>query len=251
MNNKNFENTSDAIIRGRIRNLTKERAAREDLFTEKDKEAMQHTALAAAIAGLGDIALNVSASAHFTETVADLITFDLDGRIVRAWIGCSVFAEGDEVEVVAAPGLRENEWIGYAIRRHSDGIIAIHPHCERGTMAFLIYLLKFMLWFFAFCAVGSGLFIVVPSLIDGSVEHGFLLRSESYVFAIGELIAVFITFRIFWRFRHILSLAERIYRGFGWKRPSWIDLPKTSKKLKRPGDPRLMGKILYRYDDMT
>lgn len=42
------------------------------VFTAADKQAMERTAL---VAALNDIALNLSTSTQFTDTVADLVTF--------------------------------------------------------------------------------------------------------------------------------------------------------------------------------
>ncbi|WP_330994775.1 putative type VI secretion system effector, partial [Burkholderia territorii] len=89
------------LLHGTITGLTKRRAAYEAVFTEADAQAMERTAVLAALAGLNDIALNLSTSTEFTDTVGDLVTFRLNGEEVRAWIWLSVFENGDEVEVVA------------------------------------------------------------------------------------------------------------------------------------------------------
>ncbi|MGN7981821.1 putative type VI secretion system effector [Burkholderia sp. 22313] len=133
------------LLRGVITKLTKRRASYEAVFTEADKQAMERTAIVAALAGLNDVALNLSTSTQFTDTVGDLVTFELNGDEVRAWIWLSVFENGDEVEVVAERA--GSGWIGYAVRRCNDGILSVHPHCERGSRALFKFFLKLSVLF--------------------------------------------------------------------------------------------------------
>ncbi|MEV9638804.1 putative type VI secretion system effector [Burkholderia pseudomallei] len=137
---ENKQAIAPVLLRGVITGLTKRRASYESIFTEADKQAMERTAIVAALAGLNDIALNLSASTQFTDTVGDLVTFELNGHEIRAWIWLSVFENGDEVEVVAERA--GAGWIGYAVRRCNDGILSVHPHCERGSRALFKFFLK-------------------------------------------------------------------------------------------------------------
>ncbi|CAB3960529.1 hypothetical protein BLA9940_02951 [Burkholderia aenigmatica] len=72
--------TAPVLLRGVITGLTKRRESYEAIFTEADKQAMERTAVVAALAGLNDIALNLSTSTEFTETTGDLVTFRLNGE---------------------------------------------------------------------------------------------------------------------------------------------------------------------------
>ncbi|WP_335622484.1 putative type VI secretion system effector [Burkholderia pseudomallei] len=146
-----FGGNQQVLLRGIISDLTKHRASYETIFTEADKQAMERTAIVAALAGLNDIALNLSTSTQFTDTVGDLVTFTLNGEMVRAWIWLSVFENGDEVEVVAERA--GAAWIGYAIRRRSDGILSVHPHCERGSRALIKSFIKWSVLFWSACAL--------------------------------------------------------------------------------------------------
>jgi hypothetical protein len=87
--------TAPVLLRGIIARLTKRRASYEAVFTEADKVVMERTAIVAALVGLNDIALNLSTSTQFTDTVGDLVTFELNGNEIRAWIWWSVFEDGD------------------------------------------------------------------------------------------------------------------------------------------------------------
>ncbi|KHK60101.1 hypothetical protein PI86_05085, partial [Burkholderia sp. A9] len=65
--------TAPVLLRGVITGLTKRRASYETIFTDADKQTMERTAIVAALAGLNDIALNLSTSTQFTDTVGDLV----------------------------------------------------------------------------------------------------------------------------------------------------------------------------------
>ena len=108
----NKQAIAPSLLRGVITGLTQRRVSYEAVFTEADKRAMERTAVVAALAGLNDIALNLSTSTQFTDTVGDLVTFRLNGEEVRAWIWLSVFENGDEVEKdfsVAVPSTNPDE----------------------------------------------------------------------------------------------------------------------------------------------
>ncbi|ARK55274.1 hypothetical protein BOC45_18540 [Burkholderia pseudomallei] len=243
---ENKQATAPVLLRGVVTELTKRRASYEAVFTEADKQAMERTAIVAALAGLNDIALNLSTSTQFTDTVGDLVTFRLNGEEVRAWIWLSVFENGDEVEVVAERA--ESGWIGYAIRRCSDGILAIHPHCERGSRALFKNLLKWSVLFWSGCALIITL-IQVVMVINDSDGWQTLLVGGLLAWLTIEVVAIFIAYRIWGRFKRQLPMANRIFSTFGWRKPSSVDLPKASKRLKRPDDTWQMGKLIFRYDE--
>ncbi len=237
-------NTATVLLRGSITGLTKRRASYETVFTESDKQAMERTALVAALAGLNDVALNLSASTEFTDTVADLVTFNLNGETVRAWIWLSVFENGDEVEVVAERA--GEDWIGYAVRRCSDGILSVHPHCERGSKANFKFFLKWSVSFWSGCALVVTILLLLMSLDDIDTWFG-LLESIAIATLMVEALAVFIAYRISRRFKRQLPMANKIFATFGWTDPPNVDLPKASKKLRQPGDTWEMGKLIFRY----
>lgn len=234
------------LLRGIITGLTKRRASYDTVFTEADKEAMERTAVVAALAGLNDIALNLSTSTQFTDTVGDLVTFSLNGEQIRAWIWLSVFENGDEVEVVAEQA--ESGWVGYAIRRCSDGILSVHPHCERGSRALFKNLLKWSVLFWSGCALIITL-IQVVMVVNDSDGWQTLLVGGLLAWLTIEVVAIFIAYRIWRRFKRQLPMANRIFSTFGWRKPSGVDLPKASKRLKRPDDTWQMGKLIFRYSE--
>ena len=232
------------LLRGVITELTKRRASYEAVFTEADKLAMERTAVVAALAGLNDIALNLSTSTQFTDTVGDLVIFKLNGEKVRAWVWLSVFENGDEVEVVAERS--ESGWIGYAIRRCGDGVLSIHPHCERGSRALFKNLLKWSMLFWSGCALIIAL-IQVVLMINDVEGWQTLLEGGILAWLTIEMVAIFIAYRILRRFKRQLPMANRIFATFGWKDPPNVNLPKTSEKLRQPEDTWQMGKLIFRY----
>ncbi|MBN3839386.1 MULTISPECIES: putative type VI secretion system effector [Burkholderia] len=243
---ENKQTTAPVLLRGIITEMTKCRASYETIFTEEDKRAMERTAIVAALAGLNDIALNLSTSTEFTDTVGDLVTFQLNGEEIRAWLWLSVFENGDEVEVVADRA--ESGWMGYAIRRCSDGILSVHPHCERGSRALFKFFLKLSLSFWSGCALVITLILAAMSMRDSegreTLVQGLLLAWLSV-----EIMAIFIAYRVSRRFKRQLPMANKIFATFGWKDPPNVNLPKASKKLRRPEDTWQMGKLIFRYNE--
>ena len=242
--------SSPVLLRGTITGLTKRRASYETVFTEADRQAMERTALVAALAGLNDTALNLSTSTQFTDTVADLVTFRLGGEQVRAWIWLSVFENGDEVEVVAERA--GPAWIGYAIRRCSDGVLSVHPHCERGSRALFRFFLKWSMLFWTGCASVVTLLLLIMAVSDNNPGGGtWKVLSEGVLLAWleVEVMAILIAYRISRRFKRQLPMANKIFETFGWKDQADVDLPKASKKLRRPEDGWQMGKLIFRYDE--
>ncbi|MBB3258956.1 hypothetical protein F4827_003825 [Paraburkholderia bannensis] len=241
---ENKVSPSPVLMRGIITGLTKRRASYETVFTGADKRNMERTALVAALAGLNDIALNLSNSTQFTDTVGDLVTFNLNGEEVRAWIWLSVFENGDEVEVVAE--WADAGWMGYAIRRCRDGVLSVYPHCERGSKALFKNLMKLstLIW------SGSALVVTVIMILRTLDEReiwGGLFTSVFAAWVMVEIMAIFIAYRIWRRFKTQLLMANKIFSTFGWKNAANIDLPKSSKKLRQPEDTWRMGKLIFRY----
>jgi hypothetical protein len=208
---------------------------------------MGATAIAAGLTGLGAVAAGLGAMAMDTTEEADLLEFELDGKPVKAWVWVSVFKEGDEVEVVAEPD--GDGWRGYGIRRMSDRIVALHPHCSRGRYAH--YKASFS-WFVKI--VGGLLLAAFAIEMLVAVTRG-LTSQDLGIFALlaiaggllGALILGGIAYRISSRFMGFVRLAEGIFQVFGWPNVKHIDLPALTKKTKTSGDPGALGVLYFRY----
>jgi len=235
------------LLRGRIRNLRAVRCRRDIVFTASDRTNMGATAIAAGLTGLGAVAAGLGAMAMDTTEEADLLEFELDGKPVKAWVWVSVFKEGDEVEVVAEPD--GDGWRGYGIRRMSDRIVALHPHCSRGRYAH--YKASFS-WFVKI--VGGLLLAAFAIEMLVAVTRG-LTSQDLGIFALlaiaggllGALILGGIAYRISSRFMGFVRLAEGIFQVFGWPNVKHIDLPALTKKTKTSGDPGALGVLYFRY----
>jgi hypothetical protein len=235
------------LLRGRIQSLRKKRCCSDFVSTASDRASMCATAVGTGLAGLGGIAAGLGAMAMDTTEEADLLEFELDGKPIKAWVWVSVFNEGDEVEVVAE---RDSDgWLGYGIRRLSDRIVALHPHCSRGRYAHYRASLS---WFVKI--VGS--ILIMTSLLGGIVAFAKSLPASDIgalvlVGLAGELLGAFIlgviAFRISSRFMGFVRLAEGIFDVFGWQNVRHIDLPGITKKGKRPDDPGALGILYFRY----
>lgn len=243
-----IEATSSAaakLLRGRITNLRKTRRSQDFFFTDSDRKKMGATAIAAGLAGLGGIAVGLSGMAMDTTEEADLLEFDLDGKPIKAWVRQSVFGEGDEVEVVAEQW--GDTWQGYGIRRISDKLVALHPHCSRGRDAH--YKASLRLW----------LKVCLPLLLFMYLLTGAIAFFDSVdnwtgivqMWAVGGLgivtILGAIAYRMSRKFMGFVSLAEGIFQGFGWKDVKDIDLPAITKKSKTSGEPGALGILYFRY----
>ena len=235
------------LLRGRIRNLRAVRCRRDIVFTASDRTNMGATAIAAGLTGLGAVAAGLGAMAMDTTEEADLLEFELDGKPIKAWVWVSVFKEGDEVEVVAEPD--GDGWRGYGIRRMSDRIVALHPHCSRGRYAH--YKASFS-WFVKI--VGGLLLAAFAIEMLVAVTRG-LTSQDLGIFALlaiaggllGALILGGIAYRISSRFMGFVRLAEGIFQVFGWPNVKHIDLPALTKKTKTSGDPGALGVLYFRY----
>jgi hypothetical protein len=180
-----------------------------------------------------------------TTEEADLLEFDLDGKPIKAWVWQSVFNDGDEVEVVAERW--GDAWQGFGIRRVSDSIVALHPHCSRGRNAhYKTVVESWLKWAGGLVLVESILLAVMMLIRSEDNWTGFLL-----VCLIGGcgLLAIFgfVAFRVSNKLMGFVNLAEGIFRGFGWKDVRNIDLPAITRRSKKPGDPGALGILYFRY----
>ncbi|WP_080409316.1 putative type VI secretion system effector [Burkholderia ubonensis] len=233
------------LLRGHIQNLRKTRQFQEFLFTDADRTAMGVTAFATGLAGLGGVAVGLAASADDTAEEADLLEFELDGKSIRAWVWVSVFKDGDEVEIVAEPF--GQVWHAFGIRRVSDRIVALHPHCSRGRYAHYKATVRWWLWIYSslmLVMVILGAIVIPLKGVDDWLGIFYMYAGGG-----GMAAAIFgvIAFNISRKFMGFVRLAEGIFSGFGWKNVKNIDLPAITKKSKQPGEPGALGILYFRY----
>ncbi|UQO32931.1 putative type VI secretion system effector [Burkholderia cepacia] len=233
------------LLRGRIGDLRKSRCSQDFFFTDADRAKMGTTAIAAGVVGLGGVAVGLGGMAMDTTEEADLIEFELDGKPVKAWVWWSVFSEGDEVEVVAERW--GDTWQAFGVRRISDKIVALHPHCSRGRYAHYLASFKWGGVFFAAAMITAYFIIACFAVFKGGVP----IENLIITCALGTLVSAlgygFITYRVARKMMGFVRLAEGIFEGFGWKDVKNIDLPAITKKGKKPGEPGALGILYFRY----
>ena len=246
MTNERTENAT-RLLRGRIQNLSKKRCRRDFVFTANDRTNMGATAIAAGLMGLGGVAAGLGAMAVDTTEQADLLEFQLDGMTVKAWVWMSVFKEGDEVEVVAEPD--GDTWQGYGIRRVSDRIVALHPHCSRGRYAHYKASISWFLKLFGCILLVAYLMIAAVSLFSGDSIRQFASFALAVIpgMLISAAILGVIAYRIARKYMGFVRLAEGVFDVFGWKDVKNIDLPAETKKGKQPTEPGALGVLYFRY----
>ncbi|AFQ48534.1 putative type VI secretion system effector [Burkholderia cepacia] len=239
------QSTSTQLLRGHIRNLRSTRQSQEFLFTDADRTTMGVTAVAAGLAGLGGVAIGLAASADDTAEDADLLEFELDGKSIRAWVWVSVFKEGDEVEIVAEQF--GQIWHAFGIRRVSDRIVALHPHCSRGRYAHYKATARWWIGLTGTFLLCFNIFAVIVLYFSGESDWLGVLNLFFWGGVIVSTIAGVISVRMGRKMMKFACLAEGIFSGFGWKDVKNIDLPAITKKSKRPGEPGALGILYFRY----
>ncbi|KVS49134.1 hypothetical protein WK39_31405 [Burkholderia cepacia] len=233
------------LLRGRIGNLRKSRCSQDFFFTDADRAKMGATAIAAGVVGLGGVAVGLSGMAMDTTDEADLLEFELEGKSVKAWVWWSVFAEGDEVEIVAERW--GDIWRAFGIRRISDKIVALHPHCSRGRCAHYRASFRWGGMFLALALAVAYFIIACFAIFKGGAPIDSLLIGCAMGSLGSAAIFSLITYRISRKMMGFVRFAEGIFEGFGWKDVKNIDLPAITKKGKKPGDPGALGVLYFRY----
>jgi hypothetical protein len=247
MTTEKTQGTSTQLLRGKISNLRKSRRSQDFFFTDADRAKMGATAIAAGLAGLGGIATGLAGMATNTTEEADLLEFDLDGKQIKAWVWSSVFKEGDEVEVVVEQ--LGDTWQAVGIRRFSDKIVALHPHCSRGRYAHYRTTIKWWIITSAILILTGALITSGFAFFDDGIQSALSMLMFS-VFVSGSgfmLISGFIAYRMSSKMMGFVQLAEGIFQGFGWSDVKNIDLPAITKKSKQSDDPGALGVLYFRY----
>jgi hypothetical protein len=245
MTTNTVQSPSTVLLRGRICNLRKTRRSQDFFFTDADRARMGATAVAASLAGLGGAAVGLSGMAMDTTEEADLLEFELDGKAIKAWVWWSVFAEGDEVEVVAERW--GDTWQAFGIRRIVDKIVALHPHCSRGRFAH--YRASFRWGGIVFLSLTIVAYFIMAcfAIFKGGTSIEDLLITCALGTLGSAVVYAFITWRVAGKMMGFVRLAEGIFEGFGWKNVKSIDLPAITKRGKQPGEPGELGILYFRY----
>nr|WP_034339465.1 putative type VI secretion system effector [Herbaspirillum sp. B39] len=228
-------------ISGTIRHYTCERGEASFVLTRKDKAKMGMVSVALAAAGMGGQAIATASNSASLQEEADYVEFDLGGKKVKGWLWRSPFKEGD---VVDAAVVWKGEYFELvALANPADRTIALYPHCVRGRRAF--YMLVFRWWF-----IFSGIFSPAAILFV-FIAFGFnrIIFKFPFWLAWGGLAFcwTFIILMLMLQWTPFGKAAQRVFSALGLKDPSSVDLKKTTKAQRKPGDPPEMGAFFFRY----
>ncbi len=205
-------------------------------------------AVSAGLTGMGGAAITI-ATLDTTET-ADYVEFVLDEKPLRGWFWKFPFSDGDEVEVVAeASG--SGAWSALGVRRESDGVVAVYPHCFEGRVAHYVSTFKF--WSIVVGAIF--LFMMCLDPVFAMFRGTFSLEEQlsAYVFYFTQALPIvvlvfgFLAWRGARKTDGFARAAEMIFKGFGWADPGKINLRAISKAKRRPGDGRDYGVRYFRF----
>ncbi|RAM63523.1 hypothetical protein RB25_10120 [Herbaspirillum rubrisubalbicans] len=228
-------------ISGTIRHYTCERGEASFVLTRKDKARMGMVSVALAAAGMGGQAIATASNAAGMQEEADYVEFDLDGKKVKGWLWRSPFKEGD---VVDAAVVWQGEYFELvALANPADRTIALYPHCVRGRRAF--YALVFR-WWLIFAGVYPTVFTCLAFSLGRLSRHFFQLP---FWLCWGGLVVgiTFVIFMLMLQWTPFGKAAQRVFSVLGLKDPSGVDLKKTTKAQRKPGDPPEMGAFFFRY----
>ncbi|MDI3384285.1 putative type VI secretion system effector [Xenophilus aerolatus] len=231
-------------LSGTITRYTCQRADASFFFTESDDMKIGVVAVAAALAGVSGPAI-ATASYASAEEPADYLEFELEGEPVKGWVWRSPFKDGDAVDVAAE--WQDDHYEIAAVARPADGIIALYPHCSRGTVRHVKNALKW--WFWGSIAFNIFFIAFLTLLFSFSTRPLKSAEIPTHLIVSGTLSAVFalMTFSLARRWMPFVRLTERICQVLDFPNPGNIDLVKSSKLLRKPEDDGAYGHLYFRY----
>lgn len=217
------------LASGSISNLIVNDERRDIVFEGALSGAAKGMGIAAAAAGMAAEAAQVSSSAD-TEEETEVYQFEINGRCFRGYTRAVEFRNGDLVEVVYRPAEPVN--IALAVRRPSTRNIWVQHFMSKGTHAGVVH--AFRVWLLITITLGAmfGIFLSGITLMQDGVT-GLLDMYQT-----GQAsICVAIYFGIMLlpvplfapKYYKFAKEATDIFRAFGFDRPQWVNLDKTSK----------------------
>jgi hypothetical protein len=229
-------------ITGVIEKYSATRGEARFVFNDHDQTALGMTAVAAGFAGLSGQAIATASNASNLEEEADFLTFEIAGRKISGWIWRSPFKEGDAVEVLGQDDADSFELV--AITRPADRVIALYPHCSRGTGAHVKNAAK---WW-AIGSIASAVLLHLIALTTGTENYWEevgrpMLLGSAGVAAFFALMTVSLAMK----WMPFVQTAEMVFAALGWRNAKNVDLVKSSKALRKAEDPGEYGTFYFRY----
>lgn len=238
-----MDNPSNVVlIRGPIKGLVISKIEKNYLRSESDDNASMLGAIALALTGNGGMAMGTLNAVGSGGEWVDLVEFEIDGQRTKGIVWKFPFSESDEVEVVAERRSK-HPWTCLSVRRVSDGLLAVHPHCNRGCQAYLLTCVKIML------IIGIPFAGAMTLMFRGQPgeDLGTKCLLIAFAFCICSLVVGFFSAVAYFKDRQFIRLAELIFITFGWSQPTLINLPRASKKHRKAEDKFPYGWTFFRY----
>lgn len=231
---------------GRISGYKVERASASFFFTRSDQTEMGVIAIASAAVGMAGQAAIMANHASSLEEEADFVEFYLDEKEVKGWLWKSPFADGDEVIVAAE--LRGAYYEVFGIARPLDKVIALYPHCSRGTRSHLTNALKWYGYLLVFIMMCVGFL----GFMDDGKPFGFWLEmlADPYLrFLPIAFVGIFSVMSgvLALKWMPFVRLCEQVLHVLGVSHPSRTDLVKSTKMLRTLQDPPECGYMYFKY----
>lgn len=237
------------LLKGKLSHYRRGTGRAQFMITEREQGWMGATAIGASLAGLAGPAIGLAQSAADMTEEAHHLSFEIDGKVVSGWVWrAPSLRNGDRVEVVAEWQRDHYELV--AITKPADRLIALYPHCSRGTKAHWRNAWKWWRHGSLIAIVCMLLFLELISLIG--YGESTLFSSKGWA-VIGLAFCLFyplfgiIVWGLGKRWMPMVRLAETVFKNLGWEHPAEIDLPKISKRNQLPDDPWEQGHLYFRY----
>jgi hypothetical protein len=243
---KNQEsNNSMILLRGIISKLDRSRCTHDLVLSKIQHQQIGTTAVMASAMGMGATGASLIAMAGNSDEEADWVEFELDGKHLKGWFWMIPMRNGDSVEVVAEH-IENSHYIAYAVKRESDGLLAVYPHATAGRKAHYRKSINSWMWCSILICLIPIIFIVMPegwdSLLDTNMQLGLLIG-----FAIWIVFSATIAFRASEKLMGFVRIAEIIFETFGWPDVENIDLRQTSRESRRENKLANFGNLYFRY----
>ena len=219
-----------ARITGVIADLQTSATSEDFVFGAGDRATGSVAAVGLAAAGLAGAATGAAMSSGDAADKVTAFVCNVGAQRVTGRFGEVTFANGDEVEVVGSIHLERLSAL--AVRRPSDRTIWMHPHCSRGTRAYLKYCWR---WIPAISFLTPALFFSAMTLISGGEDLGpwFFL---TMILAGATMVAVLLLL-LARKFFAFAKLSDQIFSGLGFESPESVDLPKRLSLASRDLSP--------------
>jgi hypothetical protein len=242
------------LIRGRVQELAVSAGEEQFIGSQAHRTAGAGAALGLAAAGMAGAAVGASMAATGRDSV-EFFDCMVDGQRVSGRFSKVTFKDGDEVEVVIEP-----QWDGtqsaLAVRRLSDRILWMFPHCSRGMLAHRAFSRRLFGWLVLGFMLFSGLFIVIMEWSSAESTNVRFLEFVGTLYAGLSLVAaLYGSIRFFAQWKPMALQAEAIFAALGYREPSRVDLENDHKRacmaLGKKWPYSSDGPWIYRYPEET